>query len=1380
MPDGNKERCKMSIVNNFSINATIPNIKDSIDKAKEDEIPISLNIPQYKNDTVTIDGIIGIDLIPSLKVCELVCVKGNSYFRFANGYIPVGTVKINKNMSSKEVKDINIKKRQVDAVVTPISNKYDKLNDFCTGAKNKNAKPTNKTHCLNNDPTSSTKNNKLNNTLSGRRYKVYKPSAKQVKNAERLLLNAIMNDTDHVTKTLESALISLESIGIRDEISLYDQDMIKKFKQNIEIKNNRYQVELPWDDDILKKVPSNFVIAKMLARKISERCEKEGFLNEYESIFDEQLKNNVIEPIIVDDNFDPEDFKWIPHHPVIKNDTSATTKIRAVLNCKFKTGQNPCLNDAAYDGVDLNNSMLGILQYARTNKYLITGDIEKAFHQIELKTQYDRNKFAILIYKNGEYNAYCYRRIIFGYKTSPFILNIVLHHLASSCQDIELKNILCKHFYVDNLVHTFNDINQASETIIKTTVKLNEVGFPLREFASNNDLILNKLNVPKEDNKQTVKLLGYNYIVATDQISLRNYTLNRTASTRRQVLSAIAEIFDPLGIATPLSVNAKLLMRAIVERKLKWDEKLPQDLLKQYASVCNIYDMCASKFIVDRQTVNSESPADIVCFVDASKTAYGFVAYTVQNNKTNLLFSKSKLAPMPPKSLPTLELLSSFLALKCVNNIIKEPNFTEIKINKITIFSDSQVSLAWLLKGAAPRKNVFVNNRLKDIRLLQQELATINIPVEFKFTTGCDNIADLITRATTSTQITERLSEWINGPQWILSGVRPEVNLGCIPHQYTDMVATLTTNDDPNKIDIIDITRYSSYSMLLRVVTRVFMAVNIFKKFQINKKCISATECDRIESRKSAFRYIIQQNQNKYYPDVIAYLQDRSQHNAPPIVFQLNLYLDENNIIRSKSRIDKCMLINYDAKNPVLIHPSSYLAKLLILHAHEKCNHLGTDSTLNYVRSVGFWIPRARSTIQKYVTKCISCQKYNKRPFHIPKGTVLPADRVNSVIPFAVTGVDFTGHFYVKNEEGTASKYYILIFTCLSTRAVHMEVINSMATESFVLAMIRFCNRFGLPRIIYSDNAKSFISGGNILSEIFMSDLFKSKFEPYKIEFRLNPVYSPWYGATWERLIKTIKSCINKTIGKQKLTYFNFITLISDIQATMNNRPLTYSTNIDNSIDVVTPNHFINLNNTNNTMILTSNDEFPDLDEEDDPQYDPYQKLMTSLDIRQKLINKYQRVFLQNYLLSLKRKIPDGKDYSDLEELKPGRVLLLQNDKNKPHLKMVRIISHVPSSDGVLRSVRIKTSDGSQTEVAIANLIPLELGDVKYDVDLKVDSGNSDQNEVPSQDVVSQDTMSSDVVILTESPTKSFRDRHQRDAARKCNIANQQIYEGIE
>ena len=102
-------------------------------------------------------------------------------------------------------------------------------------------------------------------------------------------------------------------------------------------------------------------------------------------------------------------------------------------------------------------------------------------------------------------------------------------------------------------------------------------------------------------------------------------------------------------------------------------------------------------------------------------------------------------------------------------------------------------------------------------------------------------------------------------------------------------------------------------------------------------------------------------------------------------------------------------------------------------------------------------------------------------------------------------------------------KVYILIFTCLNVRACHIELIPEMSTDHFVLAMVRFCNEYGISTNVYSDNAKSFISGVNIMDKVFTSSQFQEKFGVYDIKHIRIPVYSPWVGATWERLIRTVK-----------------------------------------------------------------------------------------------------------------------------------------------------------------------------------------------------------------------------------------------------------------
>lgn len=1355
VPEGNKKKitvCGLPL----NLIIKIPHIRDKIQNALDDEVLLSPSMPTYDNDTVIIGGILGMDLIPLFRVFELTHVKGISYFRFSNGYIPVGKMNMNKYVSDvNKVRNIHTERNND----VKIKNKFNCLQDNCTDSVDNNS-----------DSTPKDCNKFLNlskgNALPKTKYRSAVPNKADVRKAMMCLLTSeTPHRYDDDRERIESALLSIESIGIKPNMSSYDEEKIAQFQNNIKLDDERYSVVLPWNHSILDKVPSNFVISKILAKKVANKTHKAGYANEYLQVFDDQLASKIIEPIMIDEKFNPEEYKWVPHHPVIKSDPSATTKVRPVLNCAFKTGHNPSLNDASYGGIDISNNLLGLLNYARTNDYLTMGDIEKAFLQIELTTTFDRNKFCFLLYRNNQYEAYRYSRLIFGYVASPFILNFVIKHHAENNNNDNVKDILCNKMYVDNMIFTHNVTSEAVAVINEVDRVMKTAGFPLREFSSNDGELLKSLNVPPErlNRDSQIKLLGYNYNTVSDTITLRRASrMNRDADTRRQILSAIAEIYDPLGICNPILINGKILLRSIVERNFGWDEKLPCDILSQYVRFCDTVDTCLGKFVLDRKILSVKNQADIKCFVDASKTAYGFVSYVVQENKSNFLFSKLKLNPIPPKTLPTLELLASFLALKCISNILSEKNFNDVTIKNIVLYSDSQVSLAWLLKGSAPRKNIFVNNRLREIQSIKESLSARNIKVTFKFTTGESNISDIITRQNNSSQVTEHLSDWLHGPAWLLSGYQPQGNLGCIPDQYTSVVGTMhQTTPMSRDTETLDVSKYSSYIKLLNVTSKVFYAIAKFKR-----NAISADE-----AKIKAFTWIIKSHQTQFYDAVRKCLADRTLPQIP-IVHQLNVFVDNNGLLRSQSRADKSLILGYDAKNPVIIHPTSHLAELLIRFAHFKCNHLGIDTTINFLRNAGFWIPRARSTVQRVINKCVACQRYTNRPFKNPVGTALPTDRVNPTIPFAITGIDYTGHFHIKGDREETSKYYILIFTCLVTRAIHMEILCDMATDSFVLAMIRFCNRYGIPRVVYSDNAKTFVSGGNVLSDIFVSSQFQAKFKPYHIQFKTIPIYSPWYGATWERLIKTVKSCIYKTIGRSKLKYFAFLTLISDVEAVMNNRPLTYRSS-DNSIEVITPNHFIRLTTDTPSMILTSTEEYPEIEDVEDPDYDPYNKLITSLDIRQQLINKYTNVWLRDYLLSLKRNIALGNENKTAPELQVGQVALMQvPTSTRPFLKLVRIVEHIPSNDGNLRAVKVKMAEGSIKTIAIANLIPLEIGDVNIqEPSLKEAELSSEKVDPLCIRKAEQDN----VVSQFECSTNSNRRTPARDAAIRSRSATKEI-----
>src|SRR5678815_3807470 len=294
---------------------------------------------------------------------------------------------------------------------------------------------------------------------------------------------------------------------------------------------------------------------------------------------------------------------------------------------------------------------------------------------------------------------------------------------------------------------------------------------------------------------------------------------------------------------------------------------------------------------------------------------------------------------------------------------------------------------------------------------------------------------------------------------------------------------------------------------------------------------------------------------------------------------------DGDDILRSKGRISKCTYFNYDIKNPILLSRYHHFTTLLILKAHKKMQHLGLDSTLNYIRNQGFWIPKARIAIKKVLNQCMLCKKINVRAYKYPKSTDIPKHHMNLVMPFKYTGIDFTGHIFVTNETtGKLDKMFILLFTCLNVRSIHLELVPDMGVTNFLLAFQRFCNLYTIPEFLYSDNARTFVKGADILSRALGSNEFRDELKINNIKHIRIPNYSAWWGSFYERQIRTLKVCMYKVIGRKRLNYFELLTTLSFIKNAINSRPLTYRSEASD-LETITPNSFIRLN-CNTSLIL--------------------------------------------------------------------------------------------------------------------------------------------------------------------------------------------------
>ena len=144
------------------------------------------------------------------------------------------------------------------------------------------------------------------------------------------------------------------------------------------------------------------------------------------------------------------------------------------------------------------------------------------------------------------------------------------------------------------------------------------------------------------------------------------------------------------------------------------------------------------------------------------------------------------------------------------------------------------------------------------------------------------------------------------------------------------------------------------------------------------------------------------------------------------------------------------------------------------------------------------------------------------------------------------------------NQDKENAKCYVCLFTCASTRAVHLELLRSLTVESFLLAFRRFASRRGLPAILISDNAKTFKRSSKEVQKIARSKEVMRYLSNNGVSWKFIVEKAPWWGGFWERLIQSVKRCLKKCIGRTTLNYDELQTLLSEVETVVNSRALTY------------------------------------------------------------------------------------------------------------------------------------------------------------------------------------------------------------------------------
>ncbi|XP_041675417.1 uncharacterized protein LOC108112994 [Drosophila eugracilis] len=349
--------------------------------------------------------------------------------------------------------------------------------------------------------------------------------------------------------------------------------------------------------------------------------------------------------------------------------------------------------------------------------------------------------------------------------------------------------------------------------------------------------------------------------------------------------------------------------------------------------------------------------------------------------------------------------------------------------------------------------------------------------------------------------------------------------------------------------------RFSSFSRLVRTTAWVLRFARRCRKqrSELEEYGLTATECEAAEN------LLIRQAQLESFPAEMR-SAERGKDVANSIeIRSLAPYVDKYRVLRVYGRVDAALSMPYSARRPVILSHRHSLTEMVVRHYHAQIKHQNVDATIAQIRT-RFWVTKIRRVLKEVTSSCNKCKLQRTWPMP-PIMRPLPEDRLEAGgWSFKYTRLDYFGPLLVTVARHR-DKRWVALFTCLTTRAIHLELAHDLSTDSCIIAIRNFVCRRGPVRKLRSDNGKNFVGAdmeARRFGDVFETERIQSELSSRSIEWLFNCPSNPSESGVWERMVQCVKRVLRHTLKEVAPRDHVLESLLIEAENIVNLRPLTH------------------------------------------------------------------------------------------------------------------------------------------------------------------------------------------------------------------------------